>query len=477
MAVYRPRSFLQLVLIGFSLVTLPLIVAIVNATISVGRLADQSRQAVHDAVQVTHSSRMLVEQLIAMERQARQYQVLGDEALLQAYTTAHEQFRTLTTRMASLPLDAFQQRQLRVLIGKEHEVFATLHTQPRDSIQSEKAAAEFVSLTELARSIQTQSNQLIDREIDVMQIAAGKAQRTLVWQILALIPGTLLFATIFVMLISRPIRQIDHAIRRLGEGDFASNIAIAGPRDLENLGSGLNWLRLRLLELEEAKRKFLGRVSHELKTPLTAIREGVELLAEEVVGTLNHQQHEIITILQQKSIHLQHLIENLLNFSMAQARSVSLVRKPVPLHHLLEDVAIDHKPVMIAKEVTLDLCSSEVLVWGDDAKLRAVIDNLMSNALKYSPDGGKIRITLQRHNGCAVLDVMDSGPGIALTERDRVFEAFYQGQQRQGRHIEGSGLGLSIAREYLMAHQGTIELIDDVSPGAHFRVTLPVQEL
>jgi two-component system sensor histidine kinase GlrK len=477
MAVYRPRSFLQLVLIGFSLVTLPLIVAIVNATISVGHLADQSRQAVHDAVQVTHSSRMLVEQLIAMERQARQYQVLGDEGLLQAYTAAHEQFRTLTTRMISLPLDAFQQRQLRILVGKEHEVFETLHRQPRNSVQSEKAAAEFVSLTELARSIQSQSNQLIDREIDVMQIAAGKAQRTLVWQILALIPGTLLFATIFVMLISRPIRQIDHAIRRLGEGDFASNIAIAGPRDLENLGSGLNWLRLRLLELEEAKRKFLGRVSHELKTPLTAIREGVELLAEEVVGTLNHQQHEIITILQQKSIHLQHLIENLLNFSMAQARSVSLVRKPVPLHHLLEDVAIDHKPVMIAKEVTLDLHSSEILVWGDGAKLRTVIDNLMSNALKYSPDGGKIRITLQRSNGCAVLDVMDSGPGIALTEKDRVFEAFYQVQQRQGGHIEGSGLGLSIAREYLMAHQGTIELIDDVSQGAHFRVTLPVQEL
>jgi two-component system sensor histidine kinase GlrK len=477
MAVYRPKSFLQLVLIGFSLVTLPLIVAIVHATISVDRLADQSQRAVHNAVQVTQSSRMLVEQLIAMERQGRQYQVLGDAVLLQAYTTAHEQFQSFATRMASLPLDAFQQRQLRVLVSKEREVFETLRTQPRDSVQSEKAAAEFVSLTELARSILSQSNQLIDREIEVMQTAAGKAQRTLVWQTLALIPGTLLFATIFVTLISRPIRQIDYAIRCLGDGDFASNIAIAGSRDLENLGSGLNWLRLRLLELEEAKRKFLGRVSHELKTPLTAIREGVELLAEEVVGTLNYQQHEIVTILQQKSTHLQRLIENLLNFSMAQARSVSLIRKPVLLHRLLEDVAVDHKPVMIAKEVTLELRSSEVLVWGDDAKLRAVIDNLMSNALKYSPDGGKIRVTLHRNNHCAVLDVMDSGPGISPTEKDRVFEAFYQGQRCEGGHIEGSGLGLSIAREYIVVHQGTIELVDDVSQGAHFRVTLPVQEL
>jgi two-component system sensor histidine kinase GlrK len=477
MASYRPKSFLQLVLIGLSLVTLPLIVVIVNATVSVGRLAYQSQQAVHYAVQVTQSSRMLVEHLIAMERNARQYQVLGDKTLFHAYETTHEQFQSLTTHMATLPLDEFQQRQLRILVDKEDEVLQTLQHHPRDATQSKKATAEFVSLTELARSILSESNQLIDREIEIMQVAADKAQRTLVWQTLALIPGTVLFATIFVTLISRPIRQIDYAIRRLGEGDFASNIAITGPRDLENLGNGLNWLRLQLLELEEAKRKFLGRVSHELKTPLTAVREGIELLAEEIVGSLNHQQHEIVAILQQKSTHLQGLIENLLNFSMAQARSVSLVRKPVPLHRLLEDVTMDHKPGLIAKEVKLEVIASEILVWGDDDKLRTVIDNLLSNALKYSPDGGKIRITLQRCHDCAVLDVFDSGLGVSQAERDKVFEAFYQGQESQKGHIEGSGLGLSIAREYVMVHQGTIEIVDDTAQGAHFRVTLPMQEL
>lgn len=474
MSFYRPKSFLQLVLIGFSLVTLPLIIAIVNATLYVDRLADQSKRAVHNAVQVTQSSRTLVEHLTAMERHARQYQVLGDEALFQAYATAHEQFQAITAHMAGLPLDDFQKRQLGVLVDKEREIFATLQQHPRESVQSEKATVEFASLTELARSILSQSNQLIDRELDVMAGEAAKAQQVLVWQTLALIPGTVLFATIFVTLISRPIRQIGHAIHRLGEGDFTSDVAIAGSRDVENLGSGLNWLRLRLLELEEEKRKFLGRVSHELKTPLAAIREGVELLAEEVVGTLNQQQHEIVDILQHKSMHLQKLIENLLNFSMAQARSVSLVRKPVQLHRLIEDVATDHKPVIIAKEVKLELMSAEILVSGDDEKLRTVIDNLLSNALKYSPDGGKIRITLERRDDSAVLDVMDSGPGIGPREKDKVFEAFYQGAGSQGGHIEGSGLGLSIAREYLVAHQGTIEVVDDTSRGAHFRVKLPV---
>ncbi len=474
MSVYRPKSFLQLVLLGFSLVTLPLIVAIVHATIYVGRLADQSQQAVHRAVQVTQSSRMLIEHLIAMERHVRQYRVLGDEALLQAYRAAHERFQGTTVRMAEFPLAEYQQRQLRILSKKERQVFATIHNYPRDSVQSETATVEFMALTELAEAILSQSNQLIDRELDGLQTAAQKAQRILVWQALALIPGTVVFATIFVLLISRPIKQIRHAILRLGEGDFASLIAISGPRDLEYLGQSLDWLRVRLVELEGEKRKVLGRVSHELKTPLAAICEGVDLLAEEVVGMLNEQQHEIVNILQQKSKQFQNLIEDLLNFSMIQARDASLVLKPVELDRLIDEVAMDHKPVIIAKEVQLEIKSSKVLVLGDQEKLRIIVDNLLSNAVKYAPDGGRIGISLQCQNDCAVLDVVDSGPGIDPSETESVFEAFYQGSITPQNYIKGSGLGLSIAREYLVAHHGSIAIMHENSSGAHFRVTLPV---
>jgi two-component system sensor histidine kinase GlrK len=132
-------------------------------------------------------------------------------------------------------------------------------------------------LTELAQAILSQSNKMIDRQLDSMQRAAVKAQRILVWQALAVIPGTILFATIFVTLISRPIRQIRRAIWHLGEGDFLTVATVTGPRDLETLGQGLDWLRCRLFDLEQAKQKFLGQVSHELKTPLTAMREGAEL--------------------------------------------------------------------------------------------------------------------------------------------------------------------------------------------------------
>jgi two-component system sensor histidine kinase GlrK len=474
MPIGRPRSFLQLVLLGFALVTLPLTMVTIHATLGVDRLAAQSQQVVRNAVQAAQNSRELVEQIINMERHVRQYQVLGDKALFDAYATGHYSVVDLTSDLARLPLDVYQQRQLNTLIEKERNVFETLQQHPRQAVQSELAINEFVALAALAHSIEVQGIQMTERQLDALQRAAQQAQHGLLWKALAVIPVTVLVAIIFVALISRPIRQIRHAMQRLGSGDFTSTITVTGSRDMESLGQGLDWLRIRLLELEEAKVKFLGRVSHELKTPLAAIREGIELLADGVVGRVNPDQQEIIGILQDKSKHLRELIESLLNFSMAYARHATMTRQPVALHGLLGDVASDHKPVLLTKEVSLEISSTEVMVWGDDEKLRTVIDNLLSNAVKFSPDGSTILVSLERRDNCAVLDVIDSGPGIALHERDKVFNAFYQGDVPAQGYLKGNGLGLAIAREYLMAHHGIIELIDDRSSGAHFRVTLPV---
>jgi two-component system sensor histidine kinase GlrK len=475
MFVYRPKSFLKLVLIGLVLIALPLVVAFATATIYVNQLAEQSQLAVSYAVQVTQDSRMLVEQLLAMERNARQFQVLGDQALLQAYAATHQKYQHTIENMSQLPLDDYRRNQLKILIEKERDVFHILQNNPPDSVKSKRAILEFASLTVLAKSVLAKSDTLIDRETRHTQRIALRGRRVLVWLALAMIPGTAIFAAIFIRLISRPIKQIDQAIRRLGTGDFSSTMTVSGPRDLEYLGERLDWLRLRLIELEEEKRKFLRHVSHELKTPLTAIREGAELLSEKVVGPLNDHQHEIAYILQHKSKHLQKLIEDLLHFSMAQERNAALEIRPVPLNRLIEDVTADHKPVIMAKKINLELDSSEIYVLGDDEKLRTVIDNLLSNAVKYSPDGGKICISLSRDYENAILDVIDSGPGIDEIDRNKVFDPFYQGKIEHDSSVKGNGIGLSIAREYVIAHNGNIEIIDDLPQGSHFRVILPVK--
>jgi two-component system, NtrC family, sensor histidine kinase GlrK len=473
MPFYRPKSFLKLVLIGFALVMLPLIVAIIDATIRVNRIAEQSQRTVSRAVQVLQGSRTLAEQATAMERYIKQFQVLGDESLFHAYVETHDRFQQVAHNLVAIIRDAAQEQQLAALTTKEQSLFETAQTHLRQPDQLTALTPEFTTLKELARAIRAENDKLTDRDTEAMREEAATVQRLFVWQAVALSLGAVVFSAIFVGLIARPIRQIDHAIQRLGVGEFGTAIQISGPHDLQYLGQRLNWLRGRLRQLEDEKRKFLQHVSHELKTPLTALREGTALLEEGVVGELNEAQHEIVEILEQNGTQLQKLIEDLLNFHLAEARLAALDLQPLQLDRMLEDVLNDHKLAMRAKDIEVQLMAAPVVVRGDQEKLRVAIDNLVSNAVKYSPQDGTICATLTHEAGNVILDISDTGPGIADEDKPRVFEAFYQGAAAYQGHVKGSGLGLAIAREYVAAHHGQLEIVDDTSQGAHFRLTLP----
>lgn len=473
---YLPKSFFNFVLIGFCLVALPLLIALTNDAIYVDRLFLQSQQAIYRAVQATHASRTLVEQITTMERNARQFAILGDKNLLDSYADRHVQFQQTAQTLTELLQQDFLRGQLEVLTAKEQFLFGMLQSGERGALSSIEAEQEFVSLIPLAQSIMQESNNAIDDQIDIMREMAANTKRNLVWQALWVVPGVIAFTVIFTVLISRPFRQIDQAIRRMGEGEFIEGIVVNGPRDLQYLGERLDWLRRRLAELEERKEGFLRNISHDLKTPLAAIREGSELLADGVVGALNSQQQEVASILQKNSVQLQKMIENLLNFSLAHKRDSSSEMTDIILTTLLEAVAANHKPAMLAKKIELQYDCEEAHVWGDEEKLRVVIDNLLSNAVKYSPDRAKIRISVRQELEHIIMDVQDNGPGIEAGDADKVFEPFYRGKSTKQGHIKGSGLGLSIARDFVRDHNGVIELVA-ADVGAHFRVTLPIKPI
>jgi two-component system sensor histidine kinase GlrK len=228
--------------------------------------------------------------------------------------------------------------------------------------------------------------------------------------------------------------------------------------------------------VEQDKTRFLQHMSHELKTPLTAIREGTELMHEQIVGELNDQQLEIASILHDNSLQLQKQIEDLLNFSIAHSRSTALVRKPVALVPVIEEVLSDHKIAMMSRNLQPDISLQEITLAGDREKLRILVDNLVSNAIKYSPDGSCLSVSLVKGNGNAVLRVTDAGPGIPVEEQERVFDAFYQGAPADKGAVRGTGLGLSIAREYAQAHGGTVSVIELPRQGACLQAELPLEQ-
>jgi len=459
-----PRSFLKLILAGFALAVIPLVLALVYNAFAVRRLADHSERTLYQAVQATQASRSLIEYVTAMERSVRQFVIVGKPSVLQGYAMAHERFVETAERLNTYPLEDAQRDTLNILIGAETNLFQSVSESAKLRTQAGAVVGEFAKLSETARELDNQGNLLVDREVDTLQRMAAETRQRVYWQMLALAPVAVLLVFGASMLIRRPISQIESAIKRLGEGEFEDKIAVTGPADLESLGRQLDWLRLRLLDLEGQKSRFLRHVSHELKTPLTALREGVELLGDEVTGRMTHGQLEIAHILKQNTLRLQRLIEDLLNYHSAQFHTASLV-------------AQRHTLAMRAKNLSQSLSAADLDMEGDEKKMEAVIDNLFSNAVKYSPTGGTIRIQLRRRGGDVVIDVMDDGPGIPSHDRVRVFEPFYQSTPEYAGPVKGTGLGLAIVREFALAHHGTAEVIDDGNPGAHLRVVLPSRQL
>jgi len=473
---YRPKSILRLILTGFSLVALPLIIALVFATISVDRLVSQSQHTLLQSVLATLGSQVLVEAITAMERNARQYQVLGDKVLFNVYEENHQKFIDTSRTLEALELVNSQRVLLEDLHFSENEVHAVLSAHPHDAPDITATLPRFTELGQTASQILANNQDLINRGVEDMKHNAGRVQKTLVVQAIALVPAALLLAILFAVLITRPIKQIDRTIRLLGDEKLNEPVAISGPRDLEQLGERLNWLRNRLLELEQEKTRFLQHISHELKTPLTAIRESAELMNEQVVGDLNTQQQEIVGILHDNSLQLQKLIEDLLNFSILRSRASRLSRQRVEIKSIIEHVLEDHKATLLARKLDLRLSLQPVSLDADAEKLRILVDNLVSNAIKYSPEGSPLWLLLERRGASAIIEVADSGPGIPARERERVFEAFFQGTPATSGHVRGTGLGLSIAREYALAHGGNIYVLNSPKVGARFQVILPLEQ-
>ncbi|HLD09136.1 MAG TPA: HAMP domain-containing protein, partial [Methylophilaceae bacterium] len=253
MRIAYPKSFLKLLLIGFGLAMLPLLFAFANAALYVDRLAEQSRNTVAQAVQATRASRVLVEQLTLMERSVRQYFVLHDNVLLDNYTHAHELFNLSINELATLPLGQDQHHALAKLKAGETALQQKIMTQTPELTVTRTIITQFVALSEQAQIILAENNRLIDRESAVLVKTAERTQQLMFWQTLTLIPVALLVAVVITFLVAQPIRRMDAAISRLGEGHYAEPISIDGPGDLRNLGERLDWLRAQLEALEQQK--------------------------------------------------------------------------------------------------------------------------------------------------------------------------------------------------------------------------------
>jgi signal transduction histidine kinase len=288
------------------------------------------------------------------------------------------------------------------------------------------------------------------------------------------------FALALARSLSARIGQLAHAAERL----TGESLAVAVPEggdEVGALGRTLNQLAVRLRrseaqrrELEEARRLLLAAVSHDLRTPLTALRVVVEALDEGVVKD-RQTAGQYLASARQQLRHLEALIEDLFELARLEAGALELHRAPVAIDHLVEDVAESMRARAAQAGVRLETALAPGLPQAqvDGQRIARVLHNLLDNALRYTPVGGRIGLRAEQGGATIHLSVRDSGTGMAAEDLSHVFEHFYRGEKSRSRRHGGAGLGLAIARGIVEAHGGQIWAESAPGQGTTVRFTLP----
>ena len=465
-----PRlSFRAILLLGFLLVAGILSTITVSGWLSIEALAHRIHDENHTALTLSAATARLSERSVDLERAARQFIVLGDHALVERFQVALDDAQiTIATLESSAgspsgPLAAWREAAMRI----HRTILAGQGGAPMPLLDEDFTAlsVQAAALDRQLRANLAQRNQALLQSLDA-------ARDSVILQIAIALTVSALLAAASAWWLLRPLVRIEQAIGALGENRLSEPIRIAGPADLRQLGERLDWLRLRLAELEANRNRVLRHVSHELKTPLASLREGIALLSDGVLGELDARQREVASILEHSTQALQSRIEQLLQYNASQFDARRLDLRDTVLLPLLREVGAEQRLLAESREVSIHVRGDAPAVRADAGKLRIAFANLLANAIAFSPMGGRIELLAGRDGERVIVDCLDEGPGIDPDELERVFEPFYQGRHNPPAPVQGNGIGLAIVREFVTAHQGRVRALPSAC-GAHFRIELP----
>ena len=483
----RP-SFRQLLLVAFLLLAGLLAAVALRGLASVEDLLASSRSGAQRSLALNAHVDRLNEQGLTMERAARQYLVLQDPALRDTFQRAASAAAAEVQALRQAPVGGAQPAPVdRALAAAWREQLAALRAgveegaDPADSLRRDARLAQgFAALVALQARMAEGVRSHTEARNAALQTELESGRQRLARQLAGSIALAVALALLLAWALARPLRRVEQAIDALGENRLDTRIDIPGPADVRHIGRRLDGLRQRLAELDADKARFLRHVSHELKTPLAALREGVALLGDEVAGPLSDKQREVARILRDNTATLQRRIEDLLQFNAAAFAAQRLVRQPVDVQAWVAALVEEQQLQWRSRNLQVQAHGPALQAEIDAALLGSALANLLSNAIRYSPPGSTIQVRWRAEADTLLLEVADQGPGIPATERNRIFEPFFRGAVQPEGGLQGTGIGLSIVAETVAAHGGRITLAPAAAAptlgdaaGARFCIELP----
>ena len=462
----QTASLRQLVLLSFFLALIPVGVLLWQSNKSLSGVSNYAIASAEQAVSSVRQAESMQSLVVDIERAVRQYAVVRTDALQRlALNHIDNQLQLLEQLCRDLPDLALCGAQRSALQGLRARFNEPLTEVPEALLQQVRTQQQ---------QITKEIWDLLEQQLELQQQQVTSTQQQLAWETFALVMLTLLLVLWASGRIAAPVQKLDRMIRAIAQPKHQfPDEKLRGPRELTELGEQLRWLSSRLQQLEALRLILLRHASHELKTPLSSIREGCALLSEQLVGPLTPQQQEVVTLLNASADRLSVLTEQLLDYNRLLQQAQPNWSQVVP-QQLMQECFNDHALSLQQRQQQVKLDCQLSSLCTDEMLFRRILDNLINNAQAYGAEGSPVWVKLYRQDESIVLEVANNGSPIPVALREKLFEPFQRGTTPRFDAVQGSGLGLSIVADCARLLGGHADIVDVVYADVCIRVRLPL---
>ncbi|MCF2946715.1 HAMP domain-containing histidine kinase [Paraglaciecola aquimarina] len=460
------KSLRQLTFVSFVVVLVPLAVLVAYSQVTLRNLTQIASNETEQSINIVRQVSKMENLSLDIERLVRQFTIVKNEALPELINTSINRFDTHQRYVCQQVPEKQNCEQLSARVDWIKHISAEI-----DPLLLDAQLADF---KKNIKNLAQQVNRFLDIRLQNQQHYVNSVQQNQLWLTGILLGISVLLIILGVKAILNPIEKVEQVIRAISQQTSElPAISKTGPQELIVLEHQLHNLSSRLEKLEQLRTALLRHAAHELKTPLASIKEGCSLLTEQVVGPLNEQQTEVLSLLNSSTDRLNLLIIQLLDYNLLLQQASpewELIDSEVMLKEFIQQNGLALKQHENGLLINNELPS----IYADHKLFRRILDNLLSNALAHGSKGRPINIHIYQKGDLQYLDFANRGQKIPANTRSTLFQPFYRGDGARNDRVIGTGLGLSIVAECARMMFGKAEIVDVDYADVCVRVMIPV---
>ena len=472
-------------IIGYQVTFILFMGVSVYAIFELDRFNSVTRNILNIDNRIIDYEKKLTDSLLSQMRYERKYIIIKDEVLYDQFLLVRDEFSRNLDEVMSV-VESSQDRDLLLRVKDYYQRYQSLIEEevgfiradqpyPQDFYKQEKERVADGIMEELKRLKVFYENATYDRIKKLDKTGDSARKVAIVLAVMALLWG-ITISLLITRSITKPLSVMIDKTKEIATGIFKGDLNLSSPSEMGRLAKAFNTMCDRLNMVDKMKSDFFATMSHELRTPLTSIKEGVSLLLEGIGGEVTERQKRLLTIIAEESHRLIGLVNSHLDLSKMEAGMMTFNFVQADITPLIDKAVKEVEPLAISKGITLKKETLQDLpaIRMDRERILQVLRNLIGNAVKFTPDGGQVKVSARLVDGNLEVSVADTGTGIPRENLTTIFEKFHQVPLTGSYQITGTGLGLAIVKYIVTTHGGEVWAESKAGQGSSFIFLLPV---